>query len=132
MIYEKQNIYGATNVTVFEFGTGDINISSAGTEDESSACVYLSQNEPGQIGQSVVADITKMHTLLTFKNVESVDVMIDQFRIVRKYLKEYEKNNRTNNASNSNRIDSDAQVQTKTRRIFRWHFPALRKIRKRT
>lgn len=91
--------------TMVTFGNGDIAISGkvanikteCGKEQNFGIIDFTEMNDPQDVGSSVPGDNTKNNNSgvsLAFSNTESIDVLIQQLRAVKKTMKDVEKNNR--------------------------------------
>ena len=82
-------------VNVVQFGSGDIEVSGSLLDEptETIGCLALIPRTPGEIGKSVpkreecVLDtMIGVHTRLTFTDIRSIDVIIDQLKIVKQCM----------------------------------------------
>ncbi len=67
---------GYENITVAEFGDGDIGMEVLPSTNNKTFGVLFSNTEKGEIGVSVKREIREPEMLFIFKNIESLDVVI--------------------------------------------------------
>ena len=87
-------------ITVIEFGTGDIDITAGFIDDPdvSAGVVSFSQGEPGEIGSrhnakgnygcDDISGYVNEHTRFVFYNTQSIDVVIDLLLKAKKHMLE--------------------------------------------
>lgn len=80
--------------TLVEFGNGTVALSPR-LSVEGYGLLGLDMCEPHEIGQYLreedeAVDINECPVLLAFKNVESLDVLIEDLNIIRKYMVTFE------------------------------------------
>ena len=71
---------GYENITVAEFGDGDIGMKVLPSTNNETFGILFSNTEKGEIGVSVKREIREPEMLFIFKNIESLDVVIHALR----------------------------------------------------
>lgn len=80
-------------VTILEFGDGDIFVGGGYLVERKTPSVSFMQNEKGEMGREWPEAIGKIDTDLNvkvrmiFNKIESIDIVIEQLQIAKKYFK---------------------------------------------
>lgn len=77
------------NQIVLEFGYGDIGITPAARRDGKEVGLFLTNVIPGKVGRPLPGlewDPAKADAVLTFNNVESIDVLIKALKAAKKMM----------------------------------------------
>lgn len=79
---------------LIEFGYGDVGLEVADFGDDGCGLV-LHNGEPGEIGPNRYEEFEAIPPsgYITFKNIESLDCVINNLKIVRRLMKERDKSN---------------------------------------
>lgn len=93
MILENQKLGEKEGVTILQFGTGDINISTVKNEKDEYSGIILWDRSPSEIGtetetEGLTSDDVPTKVLMSFYNDASIDVVIEKLLIAKRYLKE--------------------------------------------
>ena len=98
MITKNQNYGISKNVTIADFGDGDIRVASAHIESDNVGCVLFENHTKRPIGTDHPETVGKttdelpIDLALRFSKTESIDVVIKALKNAKKYMIE-EKNN---------------------------------------
>ncbi len=82
MIKKNENWGVSENVTVAEFGNGDIIVADGFVKEDNMGCLMLANDVPNEIGTDHPhrvgkdTDELKQDVIMTFTNVASIDVVI--------------------------------------------------------
>ena len=82
------------NQIELEFGHGDIGIMPAKRNDGKKVALFFKNAEPGEVGRLVPAhdwDPRNAAVVMTFSNVKSIDVLINNLKNAKKMMKEKKK-----------------------------------------
>ena len=74
------------NITVAEFGDGDIGMEVLPSTNNETYGVLFSNTEKGAIGVSVKREIRKPEMLFIFKNIESLDIVIHTLQVCKRLM----------------------------------------------
>lgn len=82
------------NQIELEFGYGDIGIMPAKRKDGKHVALFLTNVIDGEVGRNLPGlewDPAKADAVMTFRNTESIDVLIKTLKIAKKMMKEKKK-----------------------------------------
>lgn len=92
MITKNQNYGISKNVTIADFGDGDIRVASAHIESANVGCVLFQNDIKGEIGREHHETIGKttdelpIDLALRFEKTESIDVLIHALEAAKGYM----------------------------------------------
>lgn len=94
MIKKNENYGISEDVTIAEFGMGDIIVAEGHIEGESVGVLLMANDEPNEIGtdhpprEGKTTDELKQDIIMIFKNIESLDVVIGALERVKEKMQE--------------------------------------------